>query len=1121
MRFAALVMALGLSSGVLFADRPIRMVSDPALSPDGSTVIFSWRGDLWTAPSDGGAAERLTVSPATDSEPLYSPDGDRLAFVSDRDGARQVYTMPADGGTPERLTFHSEGYRLEDWFPDGRELLVSGSRDHFWRSAGRMMRISADERSTEQLIFDGYGSSGSVSPDGDQILFVREGEREWRKGYYGSRAAQIWIFDVESGEFRKVVHHETDSFAPVWLPDGKGFLYCGSQDSDNGARNLWRYDLDGETSVRLTEFDDDLVMQPAVSRDGSTIVFTHLFDLYRLRPGTDQHPERVELTEREDDVPDDTMRRTLSEASDVSFSSDGLELAFIAGGDLWVMETILREPVRVTNTPEFESDPVITADGNAIYLVSRHDGHSDIVRVERADDDRYWWQNTEFQVTPVTDDAAVEFDLALSPTGKQLAYLRERGDLWIRDLETGESRRLVESFSSIEFDFSPDGQWITYARTDDDFNSDIWILPVDGSQAPVNISRHPDDESNPVWSSDGRLIAFTGRRTDDETDIYYVWLREEDDDTGSRDRKLKESLEKLQKSRAKKSSGKDPSGKASKSDKPNGNEDDPQDQSEKDESDKDDADSDEDQDEKDASSDLPEVRIDFEDIHRRLKRISIPDSTERGLAWAPDGKTLIFSASIDGQSGTWKVEFPDKLSPQRVTSSTGRVRGWLKSPTRILWLGGNGVPGMQPLSGSGGENYTFEASQELSRSARYRAGFEDAWRVMRDRWYNDDFGNHNWDQIRRKYVDAAASAVDDNTFAQVVQLMLGELNGSHLGFYPGGGGRGSGASDDDWRPVTAHLGVRFDASHRGPGLKVRDVIPEGPATDEQSRIAAGEVILSIDGTTVDPDFDLTTILNGRPDRDLTLVVRSAGKKGEERTITLRPTTWGRARSALYQKWQDDNRALVARKSDNIGYLHIQGMNWSSFLDFERELYDVGYGKDGLIIDVRDNGGGSTTDHLLTALTQPTHAITVPRGGGPGYPQSRKVYATWDKPIVVMCNQNSYSNAEIFSHAIKGLGRGKLVGVPTAGGVISTGGVRIMDLGFLRLPFRGWFVKWTGEDMELNGAVPHVIVWPKPTELPNGRDRQLNRAIKVLQQEIEDWKNRPQPELRRATERERP
>ncbi|HKB37232.1 MAG TPA: S41 family peptidase, partial [Gemmataceae bacterium] len=267
-----------------------------------------------------------------------------------------------------------------------------------------------------------------------------------------------------------------------------------------------------------------------------------------------------------------------------------------------------------------------------------------------------------------------------------------------------------------------------------------------------------------------------------------------------------------------------------------------------------------------------------------------------------------------------------------------------------------------------------------------------------------------------------------------------------------------------------------------------------------------------------PGEDLTKVLNGPLARDLALKVRDAA--GKERDVTLRPTSYTAARTLLYEKWLRDNRKVVEQASKgSLGYLHISAMSMPSFHKFEEELYSEGSGKEGLVIDVRENGGGSTADHLLTALTQPVHAIAVPRGGGPGYPQDRKVYATWNKPIVVLCNQNSFSNAEIFSHAIKTLKRGKLVGTPTAGGVISTGAAPIMDIGLIRLPTRGWFVIGSGEDMELNGAVPNVVVWPEPGDMPRGKDAQLAKAVEVLLADVTEWKKRPQPRLKKATERE--
>ena len=277
------------------------------------------------------------------------------------------------------------------------------------------------------------------------------------------------------------------------------------------------------------------------------------------------------------------------------------------------------------------------------------------------------------------------------------------------------------------------------------------------------------------------------------------------------------------------------------------------------------------------------------------------------------------------------------------------------------------------------------------------------------------------------------------------------------------------------------------------------------------------MVVSIDGTAVDPTTDLTRLLNGPPGRDFHLKVKDAD--GKERDVQLRPITYTDARRLLYKKWLKDNRAMVEKLSGGkLGYLHISAMDMPSFRKFEEELYDAGAGKEGLVIDVRENGGGSTADHLLTALTQPRHAIAVPRGGGPGYPQDRTVYATWDKPIVVLCNQNSFSNAEIFSHAIKTLKRGKLVGVPTAGGVVSTGGTPIMDVGFLRMPFRGWFLIDSGEDMERHGAEPDVIVWPVPGDAAQGKDAQIEKAVDVLTADVKAWKERPQPKLKKASER---
>jgi tricorn protease len=377
-------------------------------------------------------------------------------------------------------------------------------------------------------------------------------------------------------------------------------------------------------------------------------------------------------------------------------------------------------------------------------------------------------------------------------------------------------------------------------------------------------------------------------------------------------------------------------------------------------------------------------------------------------------------------------------------------------------------------------------------------------------------GGNDWDAIRDLYGSVAKECLDASSINEVVNMMLGDLNGSHLGFRYQGSMPNT-PSPNQWTVHTGHLGARFVADHKGEGLLIRDVIKETPAYREDSRLYPGDVILKVDGKDVNSTMDLGSVFGYTSGQEFLLNVRSA--TGEEREVHIRPTSYGRVRSALYEHWIEYNRELVEKESNGtLAYVHIAGMGMPELYRFDEEIARVAYGKDGLIIDVRNNGGGSTTDHLLTMLTQPTHALCKTREGPIGYPQDRRVYATWDKPIIVLCNQNSFSNAEIFSHAIKTLKRGKVVGVPTAGGVISTGGASLMGGAFIRLPGRGWYVLNSGQDMELNGCIPDIIHWPLPGELPSGTDHQLLKAISEHSKDVAASKASPKPSLLKASER---
>lgn len=1183
----------------------VRLVQGWSPTPDSTGLIISWRGDLWRTGARGGPASRLTTHAANEHSPYVSPDGTQIAFISDREGPEHVFTMPIAGGPATRITSYTGGFQLYGWFPSGASLLVRTRMDHHWRRAERFFERPLDPDLASTLLFDAYGGSASISPDGKRILFVREGVAWWRQGYRGPSSGQIWMFNRGTGAFTRLGKGTDGHRWPIWSADGKQIYFCSNTDA--GCFNLWVMQADGQRPRRITEFDRHNVVFPRLAKDGRSLVFRRLFDLYRWDPTKGGKPTQLAITRGGEPTHARIERTTLSRATQAAFTDDAREIAFVAGGDIWVMDTELREPRQVTDTPQEERDPVFSPDFQTLTYVSEIDGGQDVFQARRGDDQAYWWQNDTFPKTRLTNDTATERGLRFTPDGERLAFVHGKGDIVTMKPDGSDRLVLVEHWDEPRFDFSPDSQWLAWSRQDNDFNSDIWIMPVDKSQPARNISRHPDHDYEPRWSADGKLLAWIGRRFEDETDVYYVWLRKEDDEAGARQRRLTKALEKMKKRKQPKSP--EPK-KAKPVEKAKADQDGEQDKqgsaaligtwagalkgppplqpdglsititiseagdglaasfeipgqfqvddvpfslgadersftfeattplgplagsgtfdgdemqgtwniegvmkgsfalSRVKEQDPDAAKS------KSAkskeSAKKVTVTIDMDGLEDRIERITITGSEERDLLWSPTDAKLAFRATVGGKTGLYTVSFPDSLKPKLLSSASGSGARWLAEGKQIAWLSG-GRPATLSSSGKA-TSYSFSVRSDVDRLARHGAAFDVAWRTMRDTFYDPAMGGRDWDKVRTLYRPMAAACATGAELEMVVNLMLGELNGSHLGFRC----TAPRYSAPGWRLETGHLGCLFEPDFAGPGLKVRRVIPGSPAAAARHRIAAGEIIRSIDGTEVGPATHLQRLLTGDPTRDVSVVVQAAD--GAERTVTMRPTSAASIRRYLYDLWQDDARDRVTEMSQGrLGYLHVRGMNWSSFQKFEAELYKVGHGKDGLVIDVRENGGGFTTDHLLTCLTQPVHAVTKPRGGGPGYPQGRMVYARWDKPIVVLCNQNSFSNAEIFSHAIKSLGRGRVVGVQTAGGVISTGGTTIMGLGTLRLPFRGWYLADTGEDMELNGCVPHFTLWPTPGDLSAGKDVQLDKAIEVLLEDVEAEQAKPRPALKTAGE----
>jgi len=672
-------------------------------------------------------------------------------------------------------------------------------------------------------------------------------------------------------------------------------------------------------------------------------------------------------------------------------------------------------------------------------------------------------------VVRLTDTAAEETGPTLAPDGVQLSYTRGRGTLIVaelRDEQLRNERVLIDGWASPSgVAWSPDSQWLAYSLEDLDFNSEVYIHAVDGSRAPVNFTKHPKSDEDPVWSADGKKLGFLSSRNNGDSDVWFVWLRVED---WQRTQQDWEELE-------------DEKGASDR----NGKTDDGEDGEEQ------------------------PVEIDFERIHERLVQVTSLPGNESDLAVSDDGETFFFvsnrsgRADFDADQDLHSVKWDGTEMKALTTGGESPFGVSLGPKGDYLYLGRSGGR-LARIKAAGGklESLPFSARMEIDYPQERRQVYWEAWRILDAGFYDPNFHGVDWQGLGNKYSAWALRSSTNRDFRDVFNMMLGELNASHLGL------RGSDRAETQVER-TGLLGIEIDPVD--DGVRVERVIPNSPADRTASRLGVGDVITEVEGTPVAGDVNFFSLLSDRVNEKTILTVQ--GSDGQQRQVIIRPTA--SLRGNLYEEWVRDRRALTERYSGGrLGYIHIQGMNWPSFERFERELVASGEGKDGIVIDVRYNGGGWTTDYLMAVLTVRQHAYTVPRGASDNleaehmqfrsyYPYGERLpLAAWTKPAITLCNASSFSNAEIFSHAFKTLGLGTLVGEPTYGAVISTGGAGLIDGSFVRLPFRGWYVKATDENMENGPAVPDVIIETRPDSRAEGEDAQLRAAVRALLEEID-------------------
>jgi C-terminal processing protease CtpA/Prc len=711
--------------------------------------------------------------------------------------------------------------------------------------------------------------------------------------------------------------------------------------------------------------------------------------------------------------------------------------------------------------------------------VSDRSGQNDIYMLLSADEsEANLFKSLKHKIVKLTKTKEDERSPLVSPDGKKIAYLQGRGRLITASINDkgalSNSKRLLDGWDTPSgLSWSPDSLWLAYSLADLNFNEEIYIHAADNSKKPVNVSMHPKYDVNPVWSPDGSKLGFSSMRNNGDFDIWFAWLNEDDWQRSKEEwKRLSKSDDKTDTNKAK----------------------DKDDEEKKDDN---------------KTQAVANIKIDFDGIYRRLEQVTRFAGNEQGLVFDKKGEHIYYSIGGTGRQNykidrnLYKIKWDGEDKKTVLKGDVQPQQLSLQDKGKYVYaLTKGGKLVRVATKDDKKQDLKVSSHVRIDYAAERKQIFDDAWRALNAGFYDPNFHGKDWEDLREKYEPIALKASTSEDFQYIFNLMLGQLNASHMGL-------SRSANQKETQKVrTGLLGV--DGQHTKQGYKIQSVVDNSPADRNDSKLNPGDTIVSVNQKAL-KDNNLFDLLNGQANFPVLLEVKKDGVRGTSEVV-IWPTS--SLRNQLYDEWVNERRRLTNELSNGrLGYLHIRGMNWTSFERFERELMAAGYKKDGIVIDVRYNGGGWTTDYLMAVLNVKQHSYTIPRGAAKNlekehrdfketYPFSERLpLSAWTKPSIAMSNENSYSNAEIFSHAYKALGLGKLVGRPTFGAVISTGSYGLVDGSRVRMPFRGWWVKETGENMELVPATPDIEVFNPPAYKAKGIDPQLKRAVEELLKDL--------------------
>lgn len=1077
----------------------------PAISPDGRTVVFTHGGDLYSVPVTGGRAVPLTLDDGDETRPVWSRDGSKIAFASDRFGNYDIFVMPATGGAATRLTFHSSDDFPTDFTPSGDAVLFESSRGDDVKSAlfpsgilSELYQVSLNG-GTPTMVLTTPAVNAKFDRAGGRLIYEdRKGyEDELRKHHTSPVARDLWVVDLNTGEHQQLTRHAAEDRSPHFSPDGRSILFLSER---NGDFNLFRMPAGGDESMaqQLTQFEHHPVRHLSVADDGSAVFSWH-GDLYHYTPSNGARRIPVEIgVDRRRAVVTETQR---SGATEFVVAPSGKEVAFVVRGDVFVTSVEFDTTRRITSTPEQERSVDFAPDGRSIIYASERDGSWNIYQTSLEDDDElYFFSATSLKEEPLIATDAEEFQPKFSPDGKKIAYLHNRSTLRVYDVDSGETVTALPgtafysySDGDYEFDWSPDSQWLAmhFYNRGRLFVAQIGVVKADGSQNwPIDISNSGYDSQAPQWAMDGGVIAWRSDRYGmrshgswgSQWDVVAAFLTQDAYDKFRLTREEYELQKELKEKREKEEKEKE-------KDKDKDQDKDGDDDS----GDADDAakDEEEDKDEK------PEpVTFEFEGLETRIERLTIHASDLGGFALAPDGGKLYYLARFEKGFDLWVRDFRKESTTMLKKLGANSASMQLSDDGKTIFLLAGGSLSKIDADSGDQKSISFSAELEINGDAEREHLLEHVWRQTKQKFYLPDMHGVDWRFYREQYEPKLSGVTTNRVFAEVLSELLGELNASHTGgrYRP---------DPDPGAARTASLGVFYDNDYNGPGVRIVEIMEGGPLDKAELGVEAEMIITHINGVELTPRQNLYELLNRKAGERVRITVRNDA--GESFDKVVRPISLGQENELRYQRWVRGRRAIVEEASNGrVGYMHVRGMNDPSYRSFYAEALGRHFDKEALIVDTRFNGGGWLHDDLVTFLTGKHYVDLYPRDDeSPDTSYTGDSSWRWTKPSAVVMSEGNYSDAHFFPWAYSHLNIGDTVGMPVAGTATAVWWERLHtgDLIF-GIPQVGIKAP-DGDFLENQVLEPDHRVELDPESAAEGTDTQVLAAVRILLEKVDN------------------